>query len=114
MATEVELKVDQGSRFLFRIEPRSDWFSRTDYPNYDGGWMVRDQKNSNVVLADLSDYVILDSASGQVILDLPANISSAFSWRGGAYDVELQHKTDPSKDARLIQGTITVDREVTR
>ena len=114
MATEREITIDQGSRYRLLIDIDSDWLVTADLPSYTGGWMVRDTKNSSTVLADLSPYVEILLNSGQVLLDVPADVSRAWAWRGGAYDVELQHVSDPALDGRLIQGTITVDREVTR
>jgi hypothetical protein len=48
----------------------------------------------------------------EVVLSVPAADSSAWSWRTGAYDVELED-TD-GNITRLVEGHVVVHPEITR
>lgn len=114
MATEEELSVDQGSRYLLRIALKSDWLTLALMPGYTSGAMkVRASKNDTAVLADLGAYVLPQATTLEVLLDIPGAVSAAWTWRTGVYDIEIHH-TNPAYDARVLQGSISVDREVTR
>lgn len=109
MATEYEILIDQGSRKPIIIGVKSDWL--TDLTGYQGRMEVRSIKDSPILLATLSTYLTVDVPNMQVTLDIPPTISSAFTWKRGLYDIEL---FNGASVARILQGTIIVDREVTR
>lgn len=114
MATEYEILVDQGGLRPIRVDIKSDWLTIEDLVDYAGAMMVRESKNDPEVLADLSDYLTITPNALQVVLEIPSDVSSLFAWARGVYDIELQHATDVGRNVRVLQGTITVDREVTR
>jgi hypothetical protein len=109
MATDYTLRIDQGSRFLLRIEVDCDWI--TDLSGFVGSWKVRAKTTDLSELADLSDYVLTDLVNQQIVLDVPADVSSLWDWNWGVYDVEI---TGVAGTARILQGNIYVDQEVTR
>lgn len=112
MAQQADLLVDKGSYRPIVIDVDSDYI--TDLSVYNGcGMMVRANKNDSAVLADLGSYATINVPNRQVTLAIPANVSSAFTWSQGLYDLELKHSTDPAKTVRILQGTITADSEVT-
>jgi hypothetical protein len=76
---------------------------------------VRERPESPTVLHEWTSQGGTPNVSfegSDVVLALPHATSTAFAWRHARYDVEL---TDPSGlVARIAEGHITVDREVTR
>lgn len=86
-------------------------------PFFDSTWTARAQvrptKGSAQLLYEWSTAagtVVLDD-QGRVTLQVTAATSSAWPWDFGVYDVEI------SKGAtthRVLEGAVTVDREVTR
>jgi hypothetical protein len=76
---------------------------------------VRNPQSSATVLYEWTSQGATPNATvaaGRVTLSLPADVSTAFTWTFGYYDVEL---TDSAgKVARLAEGTITVSPQVTR
>ena len=54
----------------------------------------------------------LTAATGEVQIELPESITTTFSWSQALYDLELV--SDDGTVTRLVQGGITISREVTR
>ena len=83
------------------------------------GYTARMQVRRSVSAADVlleastsNDRIQLDPLAGRVTLVLPADVTSAINWTRGLYDIEL---VSPDGDVtRLVQGEITVSKEVTR
>jgi hypothetical protein len=53
----------------------------------------------------------LGGDEGSIVLHVPADVSSAWSWRTGAYDLELI--AENGDVTRLIQGGVQINPEVT-
>lgn len=87
----------------------------TTWANFSVLGQVRDRVASTTVLHEwtssgVSANVTFDGSD--VVLSLPHPTSTAWPWTHARYDVEL---TDPQgRVARIAEGHIIVDREVTR
>lgn len=117
MATEYKIAIDQGSRYQLRIQLISNWIG--DYTPYTPHMQVRKNATDGTPIVDLSAYLTLLPTNNQLVLDVGSDVSTAWSWVGDGtstylYSIELNHNSDQSKNARALQGTFTVDREVTR
>lgn len=113
MATEADLLVDQGSRWQAIVGVTVDWL--TDLTGYQARGQVRASRTlpQAEILVELTPYLTVDVPSHQVRIDIPADITAAWSWNEGHYDLELFSAT-PSQSVRFLQGKISVDKEVTR
>jgi len=109
VATEYSIRIDQGATKPIVIAVESDWL--TDLSGYQARMEVRSLKDSPTILETLSSYLTVDVVNTQVVLDIPPSVSSAFTWQRGLYDIELYKGLVV---ARILQGSIIVDREVTR
>lgn len=81
---------------------------------YTARMQIRSSKVSTTVLYDsttLGDLSV-DAGTATVTLELPASVSSTWSWTTGVYDIELVDAS--SKPYRIMQGRVDVDAEVTR
>lgn len=117
MATDYSIAIDQGSRYLLRIQLISNWIG--DYSVYTPHMQVRKLATDGTPIVDLSTYLTLLPLNNQLVLDVGSDISKAWSWVDGSktsytYQIELNHNSNLALDARVLQGTFTVDREVTR
>lgn len=108
-ARSFTLRIEQGSDYQVTVPVLGDG----DQPLDVTGWTVRGQ-----IRCTLDSAVEHDLASGlevtgsNVTLSIPAEISSAWAWRQGVYDVEL---VDPDGNpTRLLTGHVLVSPEVTR
>lgn len=76
---------------------------------------IRERPASSTVLHEWTSQGASPNASfsgSDIVLSLPHAASTAFTWTRASYDVEL---TDPSgMVARIAEGEVIIDREVTR
>jgi hypothetical protein len=88
----------------------------TDGQPYDlTGWTVQSQVRASATdVTVLFDFAATGNATtldNNVVLTIPADVSSAWTWTEGVFDIEL-HNADAV--VRITQGTIEVNPEVTR
>jgi len=103
----------KGSRYRMVIDVLCDF--EPTFVNWTGAMMVRSNRSpSGNLLQDMTTLVTVDSGTSQVILDVPADTSSAYTWDTGEYDIEMHHPSDPHRNIRVLQGKITLNPEVTR
>jgi hypothetical protein len=111
MAQKHDFVIDQGSRLVLVFKVTVGWLS--DLSGYSARGMVRESQTiDGPVIADFAAYLSVDVAQDFVILDLPANISAAYDWEVGHYDMEI-FDGNPAHDVRFVQGQIRVDKEST-
>lgn len=105
------------------IPQGTTWETHWPVQNTDGtvadltGWKVKSEVRANPsdpeVLhtwsTDVGNAIVSD---GEVILTLIPEVSSAWTWREGVYDIKL-YRLDGTV-VRLTQGMIYVNKEVTR
>lgn len=111
MTTIQDITVRQGSRYRAVIDVQIEWL-----PTLAGysarGKVRRSRTMPGAVLADLTPYLTVDAVNHLVTIDIPADISAAWTWRYGDYDLEVFDAT-PAHDVRFMQGSITLNPEVT-
>jgi hypothetical protein len=113
MADIYDLQIDQGSRFLLIISPKVEFLS--SFTGYSARGQVKASRTLEPlpVLFDFQPYMIVDVPNSVVTIDIPANVSAAFDWTVGQYDMEL-FDSNPAHDVRFVQGEIRVSKEVTK
>lgn len=109
MADEYDLDLDQGSKYQLIIR-----VLQTSLAGLSARMKIRPDKASSSELADWSTYLVVDTANGLVTLTLPADITSAYAWDRGRYDIEVYNPSDATVVYRILQGHVRLDREVTR
>lgn len=78
---------------------------------------VRAEIDGTVVLLELTTEnggIVLGAAPGTIDLYIGAIQTAAITWEGGVFDLEIQYAAGPDEVDRLISGSLTVSREVTR
>jgi hypothetical protein len=119
MATEYDFALDQGTTFdkdtLYFVYQDS-----ASQPISLSGWTARMQLRSDArspvkaleLTTDNNGIKLQSVSTGSVEVVITPDQSSALSAVSYAYDIELISPT--SKVVRLVQGTITLSREITR
>lgn len=85
-----------------------------DLAGYSGRMQIRSKVDSDTVLHELTEAnsgVVINNTLKTIVLSIPANITSSFSWTSGVYSLEL---VKGSEVIPFCNGIVSVVKEVTR
>ena len=88
-----------------------------DFTGCKARMQVRAEIGSTVVLLELTTEnggIVLGAEPGTIDLYISAIDTAVITWENGVFDLEIQYAAGPDEVDRLIYGTVTVSREVTR
>lgn len=108
---EYDIIIYEGSDFALSITWKDDNDALVDLTGFTGRMHIRDKVNS-VAYVDITPYVSLGTTNGLVTINIPASATIDWAFTTGVYDLEVE--SSAGAISRLIQGTITIDEEVTR
>lgn len=108
------LTIPQGDtyRYLLTINGSDDL--PIDLSGYTARCQFRATVASLTTLLDCStsDYITLGGSAGTLLLSIPDTVTEAWTFTTAVYDIEIIDSAGKVK--RVVQGTVTVDPEVTR
>ena len=110
-AAKYDLTIDQGSNFSLTLNVKEDGVNK----NLDG-WNARGSIRETLEGAEVDAFDFTDStfdAAGNLVMKLSHNETTLINAGNYYYDVEV-FNTSTDKATRIIQGKITVTRQVTR
>lgn len=115
-AGKVDLVIEQGTRWqqsLQYLQPNGTPF---DLAGYAVRMQVRPNHSSDVVLLELDNYafggITVDTTTGTISIDVPALTTAALDFTRAIYDIELSEQV--AGTIRMVEGVVTLSREVTR
>ena len=114
-AAQYDFEIEQGATLLKPIVWRDSAGVAVNLTGYTAKMQVRKSASSDEVLLEMSTVngkIQLTPATGTVTLVFSAATTAALDWRRGKYDLELT--SADGTVTRLIEGEITVSREITR
>ena len=114
-AAEYNFAIEQGTTTVKPFVWKSSDGMPVDLSGYTARMQVRRSVSAPEVLLEAStsnDRIQLDPLAGRYTLVLPADVTAAINWTRGRYDIELE--SPDGAVTRLLQGEITVSKEVTR
>jgi hypothetical protein len=108
-----DLTIEQGATLTVTFEWRADdeEGALIDTDNYEPRMQIRDAPGGTV-LGSFSPANGLTADAGVVTLHVGADATAGIQ-RSGVYDIELHNQTDSADVVRLVQGTVTLNQEVT-
>lgn len=109
-----DLYVEQGATYVRSFVWKSD-NTAVDLTGYTARMQIRRNPTSDEVLFSATtenSLLTLTPLDGKVDLVIPASTTELFDWRNARYDLELE--ADTGFVYRLVQGTVTVSKEITR
>lgn len=114
MAT-YNITIEQGARWARSIVVDSDG-TPWNLTGYDARMQIRQRYTSSTAEISLTvgDGITITAAAGQIDLAIGATDTAAFDFLAGHYDLELIPPAGEDHVIRLLEGTVTVSREVTR
>jgi len=126
MVAKLNLKINQGETYRHKLR----WSDANDVPiditEYEIRMQVREHVAATEVLLELitnppipdpptgfeGSILLSDPVNGEFTLYLSDSDTSALTWVRGVYDLEMVPLVGDV--IRLIEGTVTVSREITR
>jgi hypothetical protein len=114
MTSRYDLIIKQGATFDLNINYKDDNNDLINLSSYTARMQIRSGYNGTLysTLTTENGGIILNSPVGRIELYISDTDTSAFTFEKGIYDLELIDGDD--KVTRLLQGTVTVWKEVTK
>lgn len=116
-AAQYDLVIEQGATLLQTFRWTSSAGAGVDLTGCTAKMQIRAgyADTGAAVLLELSTTagtIVITAASGQIDLVVPASTTTALTWVKGVYDLEVT--TPLGVVSRLVQGAVSVTKEVTR
>lgn len=113
--SKVNIRVPQGTTYRHEFSYVDEAGAAVDLTNYTARCQFRETLESTTPFFDATTAngkIEITPLTGLIVLEVPHEDSSAFTILKGFYDIEI---IAPNSDViRVVQGRVTVDREVTR
>lgn len=115
VAAKYNLKMEQGATFLRTLSLTDDAGDIMNLTGYVARMQVRSSVTASSTILDMSttgNYMSLDGPTGTITINVPATVTSTLTTINSVYDLEIESSTNVV--TRLIEGSITLDLNVTR
>lgn len=112
-AIKQDLKVEQGADFRLVVDVTLAGVPAS-ISGYTARMQVREYKSEDTMLAEYTTEngtITVNGSTSQVVLNVAANLTTAYDWTVGYYDLLL---TGAGKTYRLMEGKVQVSPSVTR
>ncbi len=109
-----DLLIPQGATYSHEFDYVNSAGSPINITGYSARMQIRASISDATTLyvSDPSHFTI-SGAAGKVTLNIPASITTVWTFSRGVYDIELYTSGDTTV-IRLVKGKVKVDPEVTR
>ena len=114
-AADYDLCIDQGATYERVLTWKQADGNPVNLEGYTARMLIRRNKSAPDVIAEATTengYIALGGDAGTITLTLPATLTETFVFRRGVYDMVLV--SAGGQVTRLLEGGVTVSREVTR
>lgn len=114
-AITYDFRIEQGATFALKFAKKDQAGTPIALTSYTARMQVRSSVASPDVMLELTtanNRLVIDEAAGIVAINLLATDTADITWRKGVYDLELE--APDGTVTRLVEGVITISREVTR
>lgn len=115
-AGKKNLVLEQGATFTHIVRWKDTNGNPVDLSGFSARMQVRSAKANNTILLELTNTngrIAINGPSGKLTLTVSAQDTAGIV-SGGLYDLEVIEPGAPEVVTRLLEGKITVSREVTR
>lgn len=112
-AKDLDLKIEQGKNFKVTVTVR-EYGVIKNLTGFAGRMQIRSAPGSGGTLyANLTtELTIPTPANGQVVINIPAATTAAYTWTQGVYDLEV-FNSGTGEVVGVLKGFASVDAEVT-
>lgn len=114
-AGKYDITIEQGSTFKLGLRLVDTASVPIDLTDYTARMQVRREVYSETVLLELTTEngrIAILPSNGSVLLEVEAEATAELSFNAAVYDLETI--SGSGEVARILQGTVTLSKEVTR
>lgn len=115
-AAQVDLVIEQGATFYQTFQWNDSTGVAVNLTGYSARMQIRQSISAATTLANLTTAnggIAITGATGTVAITITAAVTSSMNFSHAVYDLELV-SPDGVVVTRLVQGGVTLSREVTR
>ena len=124
-AGKYNFTIEQGTTVDFDIEYKDSTNQPINLTDYSGSMQLKNKPGGDVTYLTLKSYKAADepadrtgldfenSSNGKIKIYISAHSSSLLNFSKAFYDLEIASGSVHPVVTRLIQGTVTLDKEVT-
>ena len=111
-----DIKLKQGSYWVTEIILKDDNGSIINLTDYTAKMQIRKEKDMSALLYDelteINSRLEIVGIDGKIKIFFPDDISTAYTWSIGYYDLEITDN-NTNKIYRVLQGRVLIDKNVT-
>jgi hypothetical protein len=114
--TETDFTIKQGSDWSRTLILKDDTGTVINLTGYEAKMEIRKEKSKTSLLYDglystgASPRIVITPLEGKLVFTVPSTVSDYYRFTTGYYDFEIYIGSVVN---RILQGTITIDRNVT-
>ncbi len=120
-AGKYNFTIEQGATVNFEIVYRDSDNQPIDIDSHTGRMQIKDKPGGNITHLTLTNTVAIDGTGldftdgeqGKIKVFISAHTSSLLDFNKASYDLEVATNDIYPIVTRLLQGTVTLDKEVT-
>lgn len=109
------ITVEQGATFTLSAVYKDSAGAVVDLTGYTARMQIRKRKSTTTTLSDsttANGEIAITALSGLVVVTIPAATTADFEGKTAFYDLELEDAAGTV--TRLLEGVVTISKEVTR
>jgi len=120
-AGKYNFTIEQGATVDFELVYKDGDSQIINIANYSGSMQIKDKPGGSITHITLTKDLATDGTGldftnadqGKIKVFISANSSSQLNFNKASYDLEIATDEDYPIVTRLLQGTVTLDKEVT-
>lgn len=111
-AKDLDIKIEQGKNFKLTVTVR-EYGAVKNLTGFAGRMQIRSAPGGTLQ-ADLTsvEITIPTPVNGQVVINIPAATTAAYTWKLGVYDLEV-FNSGTGEVIGVLKGFASLDQEVT-
>lgn len=110
-AKDLDLKIEQGKNFKLTVTVR-EYGVVKNLTGFAGRMMIKSAPGGTLHASLSSEITIPTPVNGQVVINIPAATTAAYTWQQGVYDLEV-FNSGTGEVVGVLKGFASVDLEVT-
>lgn len=115
MAGQYNFTIEQGATFTRVIIWKDENGNPVDVTGYVARMQIRKTKGDSKIILSLDSGdlggITLGTTDGKITITIPADVTADLNFDSGVYDLELEKS---GVVTRLLEGRVTLSKEVTR